>query len=433
MTNRVSLAHPTWCLFLLAGALVLGTAGASDAVPTFHVANNGVDTATCGTTASPCRSISQALARAALPSPTPSRLRPKIVVGPGRYGDLNADGDLDDPGEEFSGAGSDCTCMILVDFPVEIVSTDGALTTLIAAPPSPVGGPSDAVALTSPGIVFGRTKKGFTVTADLVTPPEHNPSGLIVRGGPMVPGLPGALVEGNLVVHQGFLVADGPDDAISVSQASASVQKNVVVGWSVGLRGNGSVDQVAPVLSRNVVVGNESGAVGSRAELSRNAIAANALALGSTFFPDIFPGVFPASPAIVTENWLVGSGESGGVVFVSLLGDAAVLSNAIIGNRKWGVGVSEFSPPSPVQRNNIFGNGSSPVDPTLASFMNCGLVYYDVSSAAHPLNASPNYWGGPGTGADPADTACVVGTVGPFTTMPETPTPYAIPAPVSFW
>lgn len=51
---------------------------------TLYVANNALDSATCGSSNKPCRSISRAIANA--------RNGDRIIVRPGRYGDLNSDG-----------------------------------------------------------------------------------------------------------------------------------------------------------------------------------------------------------------------------------------------------------------------------------------------------------------------------------------------------
>ena len=58
---------------------------------TLNVANNGVDSATCGDKNSPCRSLSKAITNASAGG--------KIIVGPGRYGDLDGDGTFGETGE----------------------------------------------------------------------------------------------------------------------------------------------------------------------------------------------------------------------------------------------------------------------------------------------------------------------------------------------
>ena len=67
-------------------ALFAATAGAGHAA-TLYVANNGVDGAGCGTRLAPCRSIRQAIGLASDGD--------RIIIGPGRYGDLNGDGAFD--------------------------------------------------------------------------------------------------------------------------------------------------------------------------------------------------------------------------------------------------------------------------------------------------------------------------------------------------
>lgn len=62
------------------------------AAATLHVPNHGEDTPECGTRRQPCRSISAAIAHASEGD--------RIVVGPGLYGDVNGDGDFNDPGDE---------------------------------------------------------------------------------------------------------------------------------------------------------------------------------------------------------------------------------------------------------------------------------------------------------------------------------------------
>lgn len=54
------------------------------------VANNGTDSSSCGSSVSPCRSISQAIENASSGE--------TIWVGPGIYGDLSGDGNFDAPG-----------------------------------------------------------------------------------------------------------------------------------------------------------------------------------------------------------------------------------------------------------------------------------------------------------------------------------------------
>jgi hypothetical protein len=73
------------CLVTLVVLLLASTLPAAPADALLrYVANNGVDSATCGTLAAPCRSITRAIAHAVAGD--------TIVVGPGRYGDIDEDG-----------------------------------------------------------------------------------------------------------------------------------------------------------------------------------------------------------------------------------------------------------------------------------------------------------------------------------------------------
>ncbi len=114
-----------------------------------YVANNGFDSATCGDRDSPCRSVSQGISNADTGD--------RIVVGPGRYGDLNGNGVFGEPGEEFAqGVG-----MITVDKSVEIISSDGPLaTTLDATSPTRKA----AVLIAASGVTLGRFGHGFLIT-----------------------------------------------------------------------------------------------------------------------------------------------------------------------------------------------------------------------------------------------------------------------------
>jgi hypothetical protein len=125
-------------------------AGAAQAVE-LHVENNGVDGSSCGDRRNPCRSISQAISNADAGD--------RILVGPGRYGDLDQDGVLGEPGEEAGDVGG-CQCMITVNKQVTILSTDGAEATVLDA--GLVGG-LVAVRIVADGVVFGQQGRGFTL------------------------------------------------------------------------------------------------------------------------------------------------------------------------------------------------------------------------------------------------------------------------------
>ena len=138
-------------------AVVLGLFFAVQApAATLHVEKWGEDSFTCGAASDPCQSISQAIYNA-----TPNST---ILVGPGIYGDLNGDGDLEDEGEENFFGNNNCggtSAVVCINKPgLKVRSTLGAGATHITAQ----GGDYDEVVNISAGQVrFGKKKMGFTV------------------------------------------------------------------------------------------------------------------------------------------------------------------------------------------------------------------------------------------------------------------------------
>jgi hypothetical protein len=82
---------------------------------TLFVGNNGIVDPTCGDLSRPCRSISQAILNADNGD--------TILVGAGRYGDINGNGS-EDLGDETSGFNTGC--MICIDKSLTILSRCGA-------------------------------------------------------------------------------------------------------------------------------------------------------------------------------------------------------------------------------------------------------------------------------------------------------------------
>src|SRR5215510_6400286 len=113
---------------------------------TVHVANNGVDSGSCGTFANPCRSITRGMQVAAAGD--------TVLVRPGRYGDLNRDGQLGGPGEEPG--------PVEIIKPLRVVSTEGAAATVID------GGNGASlfmvVRIFSSNVTFGEPGAGFLLT-----------------------------------------------------------------------------------------------------------------------------------------------------------------------------------------------------------------------------------------------------------------------------
>jgi hypothetical protein len=118
---------------------------------TLHVETSGNDDSSCGSRASPCRTIAAGISHA---SPGDD-----VLVGPGTYGDLDDDGDFDDAGEEPVEAGSGCECIVRLDRRIRLASSDGAAATTITAGTARV----DLVAISANGATFGALGAGFSL------------------------------------------------------------------------------------------------------------------------------------------------------------------------------------------------------------------------------------------------------------------------------
>ena len=153
MKKSVTLMLASSCMAFLISA----HAQTTDQVGTLHVANNGVDSSSCGEQTRPCRSINRAI--------TNARNGDTVLVGPGHYGDANGDGDFNDRGDE-RGDVVQCGAIVCVNKRLTILSTNGAAATVIDAAHIvlDLGGADYAVvSITASGVTFGRKANGFTV------------------------------------------------------------------------------------------------------------------------------------------------------------------------------------------------------------------------------------------------------------------------------
>lgn len=260
---------------------VLSTASETRA-STLYVANNGVDSATCGARIDPCRSIGQAITHASAGD--------TIIVGPGLYGDLTGDGEFAAPGEEVGGR-------ILVDKALTIESSHGAEATTLGFVP---------VEIATDGAVFGGAGKGFTFyVGDL-------PAAVIVS-----PGTTGNTVSGN-AADQVFDI-DGTNHVVTRNQARAPTPNGGFGGFLV--RGTGHS------LSSNLVIGApfflDHGFLisGTEHSITNNTI------VGATVGVSLDAS---ASAVIIRRNTILGNSQRG--IFLSAGSGATITENNVYGN-----------------------------------------------------------------------------------------------------
>ena len=324
---------------------------------TIYVADNiGADGAGCGASATtPCRSISQAIANAVAGD--------TIVVGPGRYGDLNRNGVLGEPGEETGyTTPPSCACVLLVNKQVILISSAGAAVTMIDGSSVDV---IQNVLLSTGGGEFGRPGKGFTVTGTA----QRNSSGALLGEGIVIDEA--VTVRGNQVVVSEPAAVNVATGIAVVNGAGINVVGNQVTGWSTGIRG-----RVGTTVSKNHVFSN---IVGIRAD-----------------------GGSVVGNVAVANGW-----------GIWVTGTATVTGNAAYRNSYGFTTERPFS--GVLTKNNMFGN--------ICGLLNgLGISIIGVDG----LVATNNYWGvatGPGSGGA-ADDACDenggASIVTPFATKPFT-------------
>ncbi|NTX16619.1 right-handed parallel beta-helix repeat-containing protein [Myxococcus sp. CA051A] len=332
------------------GTLWLPSPSMAEPTRTLHVANNALDSATCGAKANPCRSISRAIAHA--------RDGDRILVHPGRYGDLNADGDFSDPGDEAAEVQTGCRCMILINKRLKVESTGGAQVTVLAA----AGAVLDVVNITASNVSFGDYGKGFTLTgAGKVT--DDDGIGLDVLGGRDV------RVIGN--------IAQGNRDAgFAIRGDNHTVRDNVSTGNGMGFS-LGS-DTEGHTVKENLATNN-----------GNDEVFGHGFAVGGQ------KGTYEGNKAIGNR------GIGFYLVLFSGTSDFEFEDNEAIGNRGAGMWV-RFGAQLKVRSSNFFGNLGESVGGSFPAAPNCGLV----NDMGGPIDAARNYWGAAtGPGPDPADDA----------------------------
>jgi len=160
---------------LFSFGVTLATVATASAASTY-VASHGTDSGSCGSKTDPCRTINQGIDQASVGG--------TVIVGPGKYGDLDGDGILGEAGEETPGTVDTSDCMIAIDKQVTVVSSAGAWSTSLD--PGTAAGLDATVCLGATGTVFGAYGKGFSVES-----PEFAYAGVfstVQAGGSVVAG-----------------------------------------------------------------------------------------------------------------------------------------------------------------------------------------------------------------------------------------------------
>lgn len=307
-------------------AIVLGLAIGSADAATLYVGANGLDGATCGTKTAPCRSITATIAAAAPDD--------KILVGPGRYGDIDADGTVGDVGEETPAPG--CGCVLAVNKPVSITSTGGAASTIVYAR---FVGLNTTVLVIADGSEFGAPGKGFTVTNTAANP-----------GAGIVIDSQNVAIRGNQVVLLDDAKGFGRIGIETVDFLQTMlIEANEVSEWGIGIR-----TRVGKIVRNNKLVGNRFGISATGGEVVRNVVVSNGDVGGSG------AGIRLDGPTMAVGNTVHGNA----IGFIVQSGFTGVVEkNNISGNVD--CGLSSAAPVLNTSRNywgSATGPGSDPAD-----------------------------------------------------------------------
>jgi hypothetical protein len=313
--------------------MVLGGWSGIGVAAKFSVANNGIDNPTCGSSNAPCRSISQAIAHA--------NAGDTIIIGPGRYGALNGDGTFSAPGDEAAEVGGGCACMIKIDKPLALTSSDGAAVTVLDVGGADISG----VVIRADGGVFGQPGRGFTIANARRFGLDFEVSNGSVAGNmAMNNGANGNhafAIFGNGNTIQENVALGNASTGFEIDGSGVLVSDNVAAGNRVGFQISGSGQFTHNVASSNVDHGLT---VSGGFDISRNAV------IGTRG-----EGVGIGGPVTFTENNIFGNGITTGANCGLVNGTGTVLT---IPNNFWGAA----SGPGPDPADAVCG-GPTIVDP----------------------------------------------------------------------
>lgn len=325
-----------------------------------YVANWGSEVSTCIKIDQPCRSISRAIALA--------NNGDRIVVGPGRYGDLNHDGDFSDLGEEVAEVGSGCFCMIKVNKQLSFESSDGAEVTVLDAGDTDL----NVVSIEASRVVFGKiTKLGFTLTG-------AKRSGLVIAD----TGLERVQITNNIAIGNGVHGFHFLGNRHTLSDNIAS--SNAEAGFEFS--GNDHA------LKNNLAIKNK---IGFHFSGSRHFLIGNVATRNQAAGFDFAGSDFVLRNTVASANaghgfWIRGTKHT--------LNTVGALSNRLAG-----ILVETDSLNIKINRSNLFGNNYLSVNANNLNFTRCGLI----NNSGNSVNAINNFWGSKsGPGLDFADKIC---------------------------
>lgn len=271
----------------------------------------------CVSKESPCRSITCAISSAVAGD--------TIIVGPGRYGDLNRNGTPGDSiGEEIPAPG--CGCMLAMNKAVSLISSDGAAATAIDG--RSVGGANSVatVLIFSVGGEFGRPGKGFTVTNTV----ESSGTAIVVDANNVA-------IRGNQVVSfRGltFNTATGTGIRTVDFPQTISIEGNQLMGWGTAISAGGD----GKTIRKNAISLCSSGIfISGNSRATGNVIVGTAFSVepkqtaavvGNAFYGDrITVNAQPGFTGVIQKNNFVGSSDDCALTNLSQTNDLDVTNN----------------------------------------------------------------------------------------------------------
>jgi hypothetical protein len=378
--------HPLLCL----SSVLLTVAGnASAAGVTWRVTNDGADSASCGSAASPCRSISQAMENASAGD--------IVSVGAGTYGNISGDGSFTHPGDEHPQLvprqGAPEGCIVCITKPLKVLSLHGAAATFI------VGNHSDVypatVQITSPGATFGNVGQGFTITGgnaigvyvdqDAIGAPKQNinVSGNVDIG------------DGTGFAFNGLEFSDRPcPDPSCMATATISFTHNEATGNGTGFSMVDNVFGGRVVFNNNVANGSGTGfyVTPGTQSIAGQELGAGNVSLGGNLASHNGYGFSLAQTGPMLSNSAFANSQAG---FLVVPGGTPFQGNSAIGNGGPGLIIQDSSdvfddansdPGDQIQmfnHNNFYGNDRNRPDLDITEPFGGGNPHIHPGPSAH--------------------------------------------------